>query len=148
MHALVNITIYILSNVYFIFPKISTLPWNNELTFTMDNLPKYASVLTVESEEFNHTAFFRALSQLDARDNILLSEFMDKYQGTSLRLLGLSDSLRFVHAPLNEDSSTFDQFSVDLWKEYYVQEDIIQIALLQDKEPEEVSQIFPFIQIF
>ena len=89
--------------------------------------------------------FFKRFSQLDARDPALLQEFMDNYRNVKIKVIGLSDCMRF-HDRVPE-SSEFDQFSMDLWREFYIQEDIIQIAFLEDKQPLEVSTVYIFYPV-
>jgi len=79
--------------------------------------------------------FFQALSQLDARDPTILQEFMDVYRYVKVKISGISDCISFHEK--TEDSPDFEEFSVDLWKEFYIQEGIIQIGVLEDKEPTE-----------
>lgn len=97
------------------------------------SLPRYAMVLEEGTKKVDNAVFFQALSQLDARDPSILQEFMDNYRNVKIKVIGLSDCLRF-HERIS-DSPEFDQFAVDLWREFYIQEDIIQIAFLEDKEP-------------
>ena len=113
-------------------------------------LPRYAIVLNNDSNQNDHcinhgggvlevddVSFFQALSQLDARDPNILQRFMDTYRFVKVKVSGLSDCISF-HEP-TENFPDFEQFSVDLWKEFYIQEGIIQIGVLEDKEPTEVG---------
>lgn len=104
------------------------------------SLPRYAILLADDKKSYDDATFFQALSQLDARDSNILQEFMDNYRNAKIKVFGLSDCLRFHervdHAP------EFEQFSIDLWREFYIQENFIQIAVLDDKEPIEVYDIF------
>jgi len=105
-------------------------------------LPRYAVVLDqqegdeTENKHVDDVSFFQALSQLDARDSSILQEFMDAFRNVQIKVSGLSESIRFHECV--DDSPDFEQFSVDLWKEFYIQEGIIQIGMLEDKEPSEV----------
>lgn len=109
------------------------------------SLPRYAIVITDDSNqndpcggvmEVDDVSFFQALSQLDARDPNILQGFMDTYRFVKIKVSGLSDCISFHEQ--TQDCPDFEQFSVDLWKEFYIQEGIIQIGVLEDKEPSEV----------
>lgn len=109
-------------------------------------LPRYAIVISDDSNqndqyggvmEVDNVSFFQALSQLDARDPNILQSFMDTYRFVKVKVSGLSDCISFHEQ--TQDRPDFEQFSVDLWKEFYIQEGIIQIGVLEDKEPSEVS---------
>ena len=101
-------------------------------------LPRYTIVLNNDekAKPVDNGAFFQALSQLDARDSNILKEFMDNYRDVRVKVLGVSECVRF-HERIS-DSPEFEQFSVDIWKEFYIQEDIIQIGFLEHTEPFEV----------
>jgi len=99
------------------------------------SLPRYAVTLEDQEKVQDDAAFFQALSQLDARDANILQEFMDNFRNTKIKVFGLSDCVRFHEH--TKDSPEFEQFSLDVWREFYIQENIIQIALLDDKEPAE-----------
>lgn len=100
------------------------------------SLPRYAVILNNEERHVDDAAFFQALSQLDARDPNILRQFMDSYRGVKVKILGLSECVQFQERL--DESPEFEQFSVDLWREFYIQEDIIQIGFLEDKQPFEV----------
>ena len=113
-------------------------------------LPRYAVVVSDDSNqndpyggggvmEVDDVSFFQALSQLDARDPNILQGFMDTYRFVKIKVSGLSECISFHEQ--TQDRPDFEQFSVDLWKEFYIQEGIIQIGVLEDKEPSEVSLI-------
>ena len=119
----------------------------------MMSLPRYAIILNQNANEedggglsnsvssngktnVDDVTFFQALSQLDARDPTILQEFMDVYRYVKVKISGISDCISFHEK--TEDSPDFEEFSVDLWKEFYIQEGIIQIGVLEDKEPTEV----------
>lgn len=104
------------------------------------SLPRYAILLEDEKKSYDDATFFQALSQLDARDSNILQEFMDNYRNAKIKVFGLSECLRF-HERVDH-SPEFEQFSIDLWREFYIQEDFIQIAVLDDKEPIEVDVTF------
>ena len=110
----------------------------------MVTLPRYAMLLDDEiGRKVDNDSFFQALSQLDARDPTILHEFMESYRDVRIKVIGLSDNLRF-HERSDErtdDSPGFEQFSVDLWRDLYIQEEIVQIAFLEDKEPVEVRDV-------
>lgn len=103
----------------------------------MVTLPRYALLLEEENErQVDCNGFFQALSQLDARDPIILDEFMKSYRDVRIKVVGLSENLRFCER--SNDSPEFEQFTIDLWRDLYIQEDIVQIGFLEDKEPVEV----------
>jgi len=103
----------------------------------MVTLPRYAMLLDDEMDDrkVDNAIFFQALSQLDARDPLILHEFMESYRDVRIKVVGLSDNLRF-HERCDE-APEFEQFSVDLWRDLYIQEDIVQIGFLEDKQPVE-----------
>ena len=103
------------------------------------SLPRFAIVLDDQSKHSDDVSFFQAVSQLDARDPNILMEFMEAHRNVRIKVLGLSECIRF-HESFDE-SPDFEQFSVDLWKEFYIQEGIIQIGVLEDKEPSEVFNL-------
>ena len=108
------------------------------------SLPRYAIVVNDDNNqnssctpvEVDSVSFFQALSQLDARDDNILQRFMETYRFVKIKIAGLSDCISFHEQ--TEAFPDFEQFSVDLWKEFYIQEGIIQIGVLEDKEPTEV----------
>ena len=103
----------------------------------MVTLPRYAMLLDDEMDrKIDNAVFFQALSQLDARDPSILNEFMESYRDVRIKVIGLSDNLRFHER--SDESPEFEQFSVDLWRDLYIQEDIVQIGFLEDKQPVEV----------
>ena len=61
---------------------------------------------------------------------------MEAYRDVSIKVIGLSDKLTFRER--SPDAPEFEQFSVDLWRDLYIQEDIVQIGFLEDKQPVEV----------
>ena len=63
-----------------------------------------------------------------------------------LQVVGLSDNLRFRER--SDDKPEFEQFSVDLWRDLYIQEEIVQIGFLEDKQPVEVRNRFQTIAYF
>ena len=111
---------------------------NAVLNLLMMTLPRYASVLeTSESQKhIDNVAFFQSISQLDVCNESSFHNFMRSYRNVCIKVVGVSDAIRFCD--IIPDSPEFDQFSVDLWKQYYIQEGIVQVALLEDKQPLEV----------
>ncbi|XP_047133180.1 uncharacterized protein LOC105848884 [Hydra vulgaris] len=98
-------------------------------------LPRYASILesSESKNQIDCVAFFQSISQLDVCNEGSYHSFMRDYRNVCIKIVGVSDNIRFCD--VIPDSPEFDQFSVDLWKQYYIQEGIVQIALLEDKQP-------------
>ena len=102
----------------------------------MLRLPRCASVNT---DDIDVQAFFSKLADLNVNDNACLQDFLEKFRGVKFRIAGISESI-VVTGNDSTNSADFEQFSIDLWKEYYIQEDVYQIGILEDKSPIEVNK--------
>ena len=96
-------------------------------------LPRCAEVL---SESVNAKEFFENLSKLKVNKEDEFRDFLHRYQRTRFRVSGLSDNISITER--DKDSPVFEEFNLDLWKQYYIQEDVKQVAILEDKSPVEV----------
>eukprot|EP00795_Rhopilema_esculentum_P013099 gene13099-3886_t len=97
----------------------------------MFHLPRCASVLT---DDVDVQKFFRMLSSLDVNSKESLQPFLEKFGGVKFRVSGVSESVAITGND-SQSSPDFEQFSIDLWKEYYIQEDVYQLGILEDKSP-------------
>lgn len=102
----------------------------------MLRLPRCASV---NSEDIDVQTFFAMLADLNVNDSACLERFLEKFRGINFRVAGLSESI-VITGNESATSQEFEQFSIDLWKEYYIQEDVYQLGILEDKSPIEVSK--------
>ena len=101
----------------------------------MFHLPRCASVVT---DDVDVQKFFRMLSSLDVNSKESLEPFLEKFGGVKFRVSGISESVAITGND-SQSSPDFEQFSIDLWKEYYIQEDVYQLGILEDKSPLEVK---------
>ena len=107
----------------------------------MYHLPRCASVL---SDEIDAETFFKELSNIDVKKDETLSSFLGSFRGTRFRVAGISESILITGGDASA-LADFEQFSLDLWKQYYIQEDVYQLGILEDKSPLEVAYGLLFI---
>ena len=101
----------------------------------MFHLPRCASLI---NEDVDAQKFFRQLANLDLKNEDSLQSFLEKFRGVKFRVSGISERIMITGSP-TDASAEFEQFSLDLWKQYYVQEDVYQLGILEDKSPLEVT---------
>ena len=101
----------------------------------MLRLPRCATVL---SEDVDVQNFFDLLANLKVNDKDALRQFVDKFRGVKFRVSGISECIAITGND-SHSSADFEEFSIDLWKEYYIQEDVYQLGILEDKSPIEVG---------
>ena len=83
-------------------------------------------------DDIDHEIFFERLSSLDVRSEAELSAFLTDYKFRRLRIRGMSEQLIIID---KSEPSLFDDSTVELWKKYYINEAVVQIAILQDELP-------------
>ncbi len=100
----------------------------------MYHQPRCASIL---SDDVDAQAFFEMLSHLNVTNEDSVEVFLGKFRGCKFRVAGISESILITG---NDPSrlADFEQFALDLWKQYYIQEDVYQLGILEDKSPLEV----------
>ena len=103
----------------------------------MLRLPRSASVVT---EDVDVQTFFDLLANLNVNDHENLQQFLKQFQGIKFSVSGISESI-VITGNDARSSADFEEFSVDLWKEYYIQEDVFQLGILEDKSPIEVGMV-------
>ena len=100
----------------------------------MLRLPRCATVIT---EDVDVQLFFELLGNLNVNDYENLQQFLQKFRGVKFSVSGISESI-VISGNDARSSAEFEEFSVDLWKQYYIQEDVFQLGILEDKSPIEV----------
>ena len=103
----------------------------------MLRLPRCATVVT---EDIDVQTFFDLLANLNVNDCENLQQFLKKFRGVKFCVSGISESI-VITGNDARSSAEFEEFSVDLWKEYYIQEDVYQLGILEDKSPIEVGWV-------
>jgi len=97
----------------------------------MLRLPRCATVIT---EDVDVQLFFELLGNLNVNDYENLQQFLQKFRGVKFSVSGISESI-VISGNDARSSAEFEEFSVDLWKQYYIQEDVFQLGILEDKSP-------------
>ena len=100
----------------------------------MFHLPRCAALI---DEDVDAQKFFRQLANIDLKNQDGLQTFLEKFRGVKFRVSGISERIMITGSP-TDASAEFEQFSLDLWKQYYIQEDVYQLGILEDKSPLEV----------
>ena len=72
--------------------------------------------------------FFSRLRQLDVNNEIELAAFLNDYKYRKLVVSGFNRDLVIVG---RNESTVFDDFTLQVWKKYYIEEDVVQIGVLQ-----------------
>lgn len=82
--------------------------------------------------------FFSRLRKLDVNNEIELAAFLNDYKYRKLVVSGFNRDLVIVG---RNESTVFDDFTLQVWKKYYIEEDVVQIGVLQSSLsfPVEVS---------
>ena len=91
--------------------------------------------------------FFSRLRKLDVNNESALAAFLNDYKYRKLVVSGFNRDLVIVG---RNESTVFDEFTLQVWKKYYIEEDVVQIGVLQSSLsfPVEVSGFcvrFPLI---
>lgn len=72
--------------------------------------------------------FFSRLRKLDVNNEIELAAFLNDYKYRKLVVSGFNRDLVIVG---RNESTVFDDFTLQVWKKYYIEEDVVQIGVLQ-----------------
>lgn len=91
-----------------------------------------SSAFHLHDQDIDHDEFFTKLIKLDVNDEQGLSSFLNEYKFKKLSVKGLNRDLIFAG---REATALFDDFTLEIWKKYYVNEEVIQIAILQGTLP-------------
>lgn len=91
-----------------------------------------SSAFDLHDKEINREEFFKRLSKLDVNDHQNLSGFLEDFKFKKLSINGLNRVIIFAG---REATALFDDFTLEIWKKYYINEDVAQIAILQGNLP-------------
>lgn len=83
--------------------------------------------------------FFSRLRQLDVNNEIELAAFLNDYKYRKLVVSGFNRDLVIVG---RNESTVFDDFTLQVWKKYYIEEDVVQIGVLQSSLSFPVEGVF------
>lgn len=72
--------------------------------------------------------FFTRLRKLNVNIESELTSFFDDYKYRKLIVSGFNRDLVIVG---RNESTVFDDFTLQVWKKYYIDEDVVQIGVLQ-----------------
>lgn len=90
--------------------------------------------------------FFSRLRKLNVNNPSELDSFLDDYKYRKLIVTGFNRDLVIVG---RNESTVFEDFTLQVWKKYYIEEDVVQIGILQGSLsfPVEVSSPLHYKQI-
>lgn len=90
--------------------------------------------------------FFARLRQLNVNNTSELNSFLDDYKYRKLIVTGFNRDLVIVG---RNESTVFEDFTLQVWKKYYIDEEVAQIGVLQGSLsfPVEVRIIRFYIRI-
>jgi len=90
--------------------------------------------------------FFARLRKLNVNNPSELDSFLDDYKYRKLIVTGFNRDLVIVG---RNESTVFEDFTLQVWKKYYIEEDVVQIGILQGSLsfPVEVSSPLHYKQI-
>lgn len=91
-----------------------------------------SSAFHFHDQDVDQEQFYTRLIKLDVNDEQGLSSFLNDYKFKKLSVKGLNRDLIFAG---REATALFDDFILEIWKKYYVNEDVVQIAILQGSLP-------------
>ena len=91
-----------------------------------------SSAFHLQDQDIDRDEFFRRLIQLDVNDEQGLSGFLSDYKFKKLSVKGLNRDLIFAG---REATALFEDFTLEIWRKYYINEDVVQIAILQGTLP-------------
>ena len=85
--------------------------------------------------------FFTRLRKLDVNNENELTSFLNDYKYRKVIVSGFNRDLVIVG---RNESTVFDDFTLQVWKKYYIDEDVVQIGILQGtlSFPVEVRLLF------
>ena len=72
--------------------------------------------------------FFSRLRKLNVNSESELASFLDDYKYRKVIVSGFNRDLVIVG---RSASTVFDDFTLQVWKKYYIDEDVVQIGILQ-----------------
>lgn len=72
--------------------------------------------------------FFTRLRKLDVNNENELTSFLNDYKYRKVIVSGFNRDLVIVG---RNESTVFDDFTLQVWKKYYIEEDVAQIGILQ-----------------
>lgn len=72
--------------------------------------------------------FFTRLRKLDVNNENELTSFLNDYKYRKVIVSGFNRDLVIVG---RNESTVFDDFTLQVWKKYYIDEDVVQIGILQ-----------------
>lgn len=72
--------------------------------------------------------FFARLRKLNVNNPSELDSFLDDYKYRKLIVAGFNRDLVMVG---RNESTVFEDFTLQVWKKYYIEEDVVQIGILQ-----------------
>ena len=72
--------------------------------------------------------FFARLRKLNVNNESDLASFLDEFKYRKLVVSGFNRDLVIVG---RNESTVFDDFTLQVWKKYYIDEDVAQIGVLQ-----------------
>ncbi|EDO45047.1 predicted protein [Nematostella vectensis] len=98
-----------------------------------------SSSFRLEEPDLDKDVFFNRLIKLDVNDQQSVSRFLDEYKFRKLSVSGLNRVIIFSG---REATALFDEFTLEIWKKYYIQEDVAQIAILQGSQPFPLEGLF------
>lgn len=91
-----------------------------------------SSAFHLADQDIDQDEFYTRMIKLDVNDEQGLSSFLNDYKFKKLSMKGLNRDLIFAG---REVTALFDDFILEIWKKYYVSEDVVQIAILQGTLP-------------
>lgn len=90
-------------------------------------------------DENDKDVFFSRLARLDANNFRELKNFLDNYKLRKLQVSGLSSEFVIVG---RDESAVFDDYVLDVWRKYYIEEEVVQIGIIQAKLPLPLEGLF------
>lgn len=72
--------------------------------------------------------FFARLRKLNVNNEGELASFLDDYKYRKVIVAGFNRDLVIVG---RNESTVFDDFTLQVWKKYYIDEDVVQIGVLR-----------------
>ncbi|XP_031562661.1 uncharacterized protein LOC116298379 [Actinia tenebrosa] len=98
-----------------------------------------SSAFDLHDKDINREDFFKRLSNLDVNDYQNLSGFLEDFKFKKLSINGLNRVIIFAG---REATALFDDFTLEIWKKHYINEDVAQIAILQGSLPFPLEGLF------
>ena len=83
-------------------------------------------------DENDKDVFFSRLARLDVNNFPELKSFLGNYKLRKLQVSGLSSEFVIVG---RDESAVFDDYVLDVWRKYYIEEEVVQIGIIQAKLP-------------